>query len=124
MLGARERVAELYREALSGIEGLRLPCPDQGGNVRGWFVFVVQLPSGVERDIVIRRLADLRDPKQALPARDPPDELLSRAIWPPAGEFPVCEEVAVRSLALPFFPGLFEQQVVRVGEGLRAVLGR
>ena len=27
-----------------------LPCPDAGGDVRGWFVFVVQLPRGVDRD--------------------------------------------------------------------------
>ncbi|MEA2308046.1 MAG: perosamine synthetase, partial [Thermoleophilaceae bacterium] len=36
------------------------------------------------------------------------------------GEFPVCEDVAARSLALPFFPGLSESQVARVAEGLRA----
>ena len=38
------RVAALYREALAGIEGLELPCEDRGGDRRGWFVFVVQLP--------------------------------------------------------------------------------
>ena len=35
------------------------------------------------------------------------------------GEFPVCEDVARRSLALPFFGGLTEGQVDRVAEGLR-----
>ena len=33
-----------------GIEGLELPCPDEGGDRRGWFVYVVQLPRGVDRD--------------------------------------------------------------------------
>ena len=47
MLADRARVAGAYREALAGIEGLELPCEDAGGDVRGWFVFVVQLPRGV-----------------------------------------------------------------------------
>ena len=40
------------------------------------------------------------------------------------GEFPVCEDVAERSLALPFFPSLSEGQVERVAAALSTVLGR
>ena len=40
------------------------------------------------------------------------------------GEFPVCEDVAARSLALPFFPEMSEGQVERVAAELRAVLAR
>src|SRR5207247_2134770 len=50
LLAERARVADAYRDALAGIEGLELPCPDRGGDVRGWFVFVVQLPRGFDRD--------------------------------------------------------------------------
>jgi perosamine synthetase len=39
------------------------------------------------------------------------------------GEFPVCEDVAARSIALPFFPEMTEGQVARVGGALRSVLG-
>jgi perosamine synthetase len=34
------------------------------------------------------------------------------------GEFPVCEDVAARSLALPFFPQMSEDQVARVAQEL------
>src|SRR5207244_5727253 len=37
LLAGRRRVADAYREALAGLEGVDLPCPDSGGNVRGWF---------------------------------------------------------------------------------------
>ena len=37
------------------------------------------------------------------------------------GEFPVCEDVAARSLALPFFPELTEAQVERVCTAVREV---
>src|SRR4029077_4382229 len=50
MLADRARVAARYGEALAGIEGLGLPAPDAGGNVRGWFVYVVQVPPGYARD--------------------------------------------------------------------------
>ena len=39
------------------------------------------------------------------------------------GEFPVCEDVAARSVALPFFPEMTEGQVARVAQELSAVLG-
>ena len=77
-----------YREALAGFEGLELPCEDFGGDVRGWFVFVVQLPHGVDRDDTIRALLRARRAVQAVPARDPPDVLLPRALRPPRGRVP------------------------------------
>jgi perosamine synthetase len=40
------------------------------------------------------------------------------------GEFPVCEDVAARSLALPFFPAMSEGQVERVAKALREALGQ
>jgi perosamine synthetase len=123
MLAARGRVAELYREALGEVEDLGLPCRDRGGDVRGWFVFVVQLPRGVERDAVIHGLAERGiQSKPYLPAIHLMSFYRERFGYR-AGEFPVCEDVAARSLALPFFPGLSSDQVVRVAEGLRATLG-
>ena len=38
------------------------------------------------------------------------------------GQFPVCEDVAARSIAIPFFPQMSEGQVARVAEELAAVL--
>jgi perosamine synthetase len=124
MLSARARVAERYREALAGIDGLELPCLDRDGDVRGWFVFVVQLPRGVERDRIIRSLVEQGvQSKPYLPAI----HLMSfyrERFGHREGEFPVCEDVAARSLALPFFPEMSETQVARVAEALRTVLGR
>ena len=36
----------------------------------------------------------------------------------------MCEDVAARSIALPFFPGMTESQVEQVAAALRTVLGR
>ena len=40
------------------------------------------------------------------------------------GEFPICEDVAARSIALPFFPDLTDAQVERVATALRAAVGQ
>jgi perosamine synthetase len=123
MLAGRARAAALYREALAGIEGLALPCADDGDR-RGWFVFVVQLPPGCDRDETVRELrARGVQSKPYLPAI----HLMTyyrETFGHREGEFPVCEDVAARSVALPFFPGLSEGHVARVAAALREVLGR
>jgi perosamine synthetase len=124
MLAGRARAAALYREALAGIDGLELPCEDAGGNRRGWFVFVVQLPRDADRDATIRALRERGvQSKPYLPAI----HLMSyyrETFGHREGEFPVCEDVAARSVALPFFPQLTEGQIERVASALRAVLRR
>jgi dTDP-4-amino-4,6-dideoxygalactose transaminase len=124
MLAARVAVAELYREALAEIEGLELPCPDRNGDRRGWFVFVVQIPRGVDRDETVRALGERGvASKPYMPAIHLMSFYRERFGHRP-GEFPVCEDVAARSLALPFFPAMTEGQVGRVAEVLAAVLDR
>ena len=124
LLAGRARAAALYREALAGVEDLELPCPDADGDRRGWFVYVVQLPRDADRDRVIEGMrARGVDSKPYLPAI----HLMSfyrQRFGHREGEFPVCEDVAARSLALPFWPGLGEGDVARVAAALREALGR
>jgi perosamine synthetase len=122
MLAERGRVAVLYREALREVDGLDLPCPDSDGDRRGWFVFVVQLPRGVDRDETVRALASRGiQSKPYLPAIHLMS-LYRERFGHREGEFPVCEDVAARSLALPFFPEMSEGQVARVAGELLAVV--
>ena len=102
MLADRAAVAGSYREALTGIEGLELPCPDAAGTVRGWFVSWSSCrPASTGTDD--RALLELGiQSKPYLPGH-PPDGLLPGA--PDRhGQFPVCEDVARRSL-LPLLSG-------------------
>ena len=125
MLAGRARAAALYREALAPVAAGRevaLPCPDSGGDVRGWFVWVVQLPPGVDRDETIVALRGLGvQSKPYLPAIHLMSFYRDRFGHRP-GEFPVCEDVAARSVALPFFPEITEGQIARVADALGRVL--
>jgi len=123
LLAARARVVEHYAGALAGLvaeRGLALPPATPG---RGWFVYVVQLPRGVDRDATVRALGELGvQAKPYFPAIHLSSFYRERFGHRP-GEFPVCEDVAARSVALPFFPGLGEGDVARVAEALGRVLG-
>ncbi len=125
MLAARARVAGWYRELLGGIDELLLPCEDRDGDRRSWFVFVVQLPGRADRDTVVRRLAaNGIQSKPYLPAIHLMSFYRERFGYRP-GMLPVCEEVARRSLALPFFAQMSEGQAEQVARELqRALAGR
>jgi perosamine synthetase len=82
----------------------------------------VQLPRDVDRDGVVRALGERGiQSKPYLPAI----HLMSfyrERFGHRKGEFPVCEDVAARSIALPFFPEMTEPQVERVADALAGVV--
>lgn len=133
LLAARARVAALYGEALAELggrpagegpaDGLVLPCADRGRERRSWFVYPVRLPAGVDRAAVV---AGLEQRGVAAKAYLPCIHLMPHyrdRFGYRGGELPVAEEVAERSLALPFFPAMTESQVARVAEALAEGLG-
>jgi len=122
LLARRAHVASLYSEALAEVDGLGLPCADEHGDRRSWFVYVVQLPPGVDRDAAVVAMRERGvDTKPYLPAI----HLMSfyrEHFGHRKGEFPVCEDVAARSLALSFYPELTDGEVEQVVEALVAVI--
>ena len=117
MLAGRSRVASHYAQRLAGIDGLRTPIARRGEERRSWFVYVVRLPDGVDRDAAIAHLAERGIASKAyLPCIHLFPHL--RELGYQEGQFPVAEEAAARSLALPFFPTMSESQVERVCDAL------
>lgn len=123
LLERRAAAAALYEEGLAGIEGVETPLAARGNERRSWFVYVVRLPDGVDRDETIARLAERGVASKAyLPCIHLFPHL--RELGYREGQFPVAEGAAARSLALPFFPGIGEGQVARVCQELGAALGQ
>ncbi|MEX0993810.1 MAG: DegT/DnrJ/EryC1/StrS family aminotransferase [Solirubrobacterales bacterium] len=121
-LARREAVAQAYRQALEGIEGLDLLCPNEGDERRSWFVFVVQLPDGTDRDGVMDGLRERGVASKSYFPCIHTQPLYRERFGFRGGEFPVAERAAARCLALPFFPGMEEAQVHEVASALRGVL--
>jgi perosamine synthetase len=123
LLERRAAVAAAYEERLAGIEGLRAPPAVRGVEHRGWFVYVVRLPEGADRDATVARLAERGIASKAyLPCIHLFPHY--RELGYREGQFPVAEAASARSLALPFFPALGEAQVERVCQELAAALGQ
>jgi perosamine synthetase len=124
LLAARSRVAAAYGERLESIEGLVLPHPDRGSERRSWFVYVVQLPEGADRNAAIAALRERGiESKAYLPCIHLLPFYRERFGFR-GGEFPVAERAAERSIALPFFPALSEAEIERVCGALAAALGQ
>ena len=88
ILAGRTEVAARYDELLADIDGLVLPCPDDDDHERSWFVYVVELPEGADREAVIRRARGARHRHGALPAVHPPAELHAGALRLQRGALP------------------------------------
>jgi perosamine synthetase len=134
LLAERARVATLYANALEALgaaaagegdpDGVVLACADRGEARRSWFVYVVQLPAGNDRDGVIASLAEQGiDSKAYLPCIHLMPHYRERFGFR-EGQFPVAEAVSQRSLALPFFTAMGEAEVERVAGALTDALGR
>jgi len=124
IVAVRGRMAEMYRERLHGDPRLALQqlSPDIE---MSWFVFVVRLSdrySAADRDRILR---ELRSRGIACSNYFAPIHLqpfyVDRFGFKP-GDFPVCEAVAARTIALPFHHELTENDIDRVCAELRSLL--
>lgn len=116
----RARVARAYADALGDREWVRLPQVGPGDDV-DWFVYVIRLDPSIDRDGVMRDLAEAGVPSRPYFSPLHLQPLFREAGYAP-GDFPVTERVASTTLALPWGPALPDEAVGRVAERLiRAV---
>ena len=124
ILDARRRVALGYMQRLMTNKYLVLPTITDDTNM-SWFVFVVRLNDLFEigdRDDAMR---ELRAAGIGCNNYFPPIHLQPYMVEQfefQAGQFPVCEYVAARTLALPFAGNMTSAQLDRVCETLNRVL--
>jgi perosamine synthetase len=121
LLSLRSEVADRYTRLLDGVEVEPL-CADDSDHVRSWFVYVVALPAGVDRD---RVMAELRAGGIGTAEYVPCVHLqpyMRETYGFAEGMCPVAEDVGSRTLALPFYPHLEAVDQERVVEVLRAAL--
>ncbi len=114
-LGAREAVARIYDEALSGSAAI-LPArvPDSAS---AWAIYAILLPDGRARDAAQERLRADGVPT----AIYYPRPLHHQPAYAPhhrGGPLPNAEDIATRILALPIHPDLSPQQARRVAEAV------
>ena len=123
ILGARDEVAARYGGLLARLDDVAAPLPDDDDHHRSWFVYVVTLAAGIDRNEVIARLGNEGiASKPYLPSIHLQPYYQERFGYR-EGMLPVSEEMSARSLALPFHSRLGGEDQERVVDVLARSLG-
>ncbi|HEX5449190.1 MAG TPA: DegT/DnrJ/EryC1/StrS family aminotransferase [Gaiellaceae bacterium] len=121
ILAARDEVAARYGELLRGVD-VEAPLEDDADHTRSWFVYVVKLPEGADRDGVMARLSEEGIATAPyLPSIHLQSYMRDRYGFS-EGMLPVSEDCSARTMALPFHARLEREDQERVVEALRTAL--
>ena len=118
----RTRLAALYADQLRALPEIQLFLPT-AGQVHPYYKFPILLPEGCDRQQATAQLRELGIP-------------IGSVYWPPIhlepfyrerfghreGNFPVAEELLYRTITLPLFVGLSDDDVEYVCHSLREIL--
>jgi perosamine synthetase len=123
ILEKRAKVAGMYGEKLAEVEEVQVPYITPYVSRMSWFVYVIRLERGIDRDRVIRFLREsgVECKPYFTPIHLQP--FYRKMFGYKEGDFPVTEDVAGRTIALPFFNNLKEEQIDYVVEKLKEGIG-
>lgn len=125
ILRKRARAASLYGKKLKDIPGIEPALSGAKGITKSWFVYVALLSKNYtrkQRDKLVSLMA-----KQGIQCSTYFQTIHLQPFYREMfgfreGSFPIAESVSDRTIALPFFSNITEQQIERVVRGLRASL--
>jgi perosamine synthetase len=88
-----------------------------------WFVYVVTLADGIDRDVLMSRISSAGVPTRAYFSSIHLQPYIRERFGDLRGTLPVTESIADRTLALPFHKKLLEDQAERVVRTLVGAVG-
>lgn len=124
ILELRAAAAARYRELLRDLEGVEVPAADDADHGRSWFVYVVKLDAGIDRAAL---MDTLRREGVATAEYVPCIHLqpyMRERYGFGEGLYPVAEDIASRTMALPFFTQISADDQQHVAGVLRSALER
>jgi perosamine synthetase len=119
ILEKRAKVAGMYGEKLARVEEVQVPYIAPCVSKMSWFVYVIRLERGIDRNKVIKYLNE--EGVQCKPYFTPIhlQPFYRKMFGYKEGDFPVTEDVTGGTIALPFFNNLQEEQIDYVVEKLK-----
>ena len=126
ILERRQAVAHRYDEHLSQNPDIILPAPAPPGTTMSWFVYVVRLSdafSGEDRDWIAAEMSLRGIGCQRYFAPIHLQPLYRRLFGYREGDLPATEKAASRTLALPFFNRITDEQIAEVCATLEELVG-
>lgn len=119
LINARQHVADMYQQRLSDLETIELPAVMPETTRMSWFVYVIRVAKGVNRGKFAEQLENAGIPVRPyfVPIHLQPFMVDQFGYQP--GDYPICEDLGKRGLALPFSSCMSEDQVDIVCEKLK-----
>jgi len=127
IVAARARIAAQYSDGLRSIEGIVPPAEPREDMRVSWFVYVARLTddySQADRDAVLRGLSDRGIGCRNYFAPIHLQPFYRDRLGTGEGDYPVTEAVGARTIALPFFNRLREDEIDCVIEAVNQEMGR
>lgn len=124
ILARRAALAAAYAERLAALEGVEAPPVAAETTRMSWFVYVVRLAEGVDREALMAALAEDGVPTRPYFVPIHLQPLYRQRFGYRPGSFPVTERAARSTLALPFFTEMSLNQVDYVCSRLACRLPR
>ena len=124
ILAKREEIAKQYNERLKEIEGVVIPRFEEYKKI-SWFVYVVRLTDEFSREDRDEVLAKLKKKGIGCSNYFSPIHLqpfYRKMFGYEEGDFPVTERISERTIALPFYNKLKEEQIDYVCESLKNLI--
>ena len=124
ILEKRAKVAEIYNQKFAGIDEVQVPYISPDVTRMSWFVYVIRLADRIDREKVMDYLN--REGVQCKPYFTPIhlQPFYVDMFGYKKGDFPITEDVSSRTIALPFFTNLQEEQIDYVVRKLREGIGK
>jgi perosamine synthetase len=124
ILRSRERVAQLYNERLKEIDEVVVPYVSSDVR-KSWFVYVIRLSDDFTQEDRDRILQELKGRGIGCNNYFSPIHLqpfYRKIASYKEGDFPVTEAIAARTVALPFYGNLTEEEIELVCDHLRELV--
>lgn len=118
LLEKRQRVVNWYATYLEDLPELEQPQISPDTTKMSWFVYVVRVPAGVDRDGLIHKLAGEGIPARPYFAPIHLQPFMRERFGYQEGDYPITEDLGNRGMALPFSSVMTEEQVGMVCEAL------
>jgi len=118
----RNKVADRYEKYLSKVDGVTTPVVKDYVTQMSWFVYVITLDENIDRDMVLQGLreAGIGCRNYFSPIHLQP--FYEERFGFKQGILPVTEEVGKRTIAIPFFNDLKEDDQIYVAEQLKQII--
>src|SRR3989339_27560 len=117
ILSKREKIANEYIQKLKGIKGIRLP-PKFPDIKISWYIFFIQVDQKI-RDNLIKYLEGKGISSRAYFPCIHTHPVFKEKFGFPGGEFPNAEKFSKRTIALPFYSNLKEEEIDYIVENLK-----